>query len=322
MRATRLISLGDRPPLWREARIGLEAASLLRDPIFRGDGMTDGRGRPVLLIPGFLAGDGSLSMMAGWLKRAGYRPSRAGIVSNVNCAGNLMPRLEERLERLVSEQGQKAAVVGQSRGGTLAKVLAHRRPDLVTGVVALGSPQIDPLAVHPLVRLQVETVGRLGSLGAPGLFKRSCIDGDCCSSFWERPGGAAAARGEPRVGLLEERWRRGLALLPRSARHPARRDQRLALRDGRVEVGLARGGRVARGVPRGRAAPAPRRRRAGPPPARSLSRAQSTSTAAPRRSPSRSRASASFACSSGNGSTSVRTGTRARARGTPRRRRA
>jgi len=186
MRATRLISLGDRPPLWREARIGLEAASLLRDPIFRGDGMTDGRGRPVLLIPGFLAGDGSLSMMAGWLKRAGYRPSRAGIVSNVDCAGNLMPRLEERLERLVSEQGQKAAIVGQSRGGTLAKVLAHRRPDLVTGVVALGSPQIDPLAVHPLVRLQVEAVGRLGSLGAPRLFTRSCVDGDCCSSFWEQ----------------------------------------------------------------------------------------------------------------------------------------
>jgi pimeloyl-ACP methyl ester carboxylesterase len=185
MRAAGLISLGDRPPLWREARIGLEVASLLRDPIFRGDGMVDGRGRPVLLIPGFLAGDGSLSMMAGWLKRGGYRPCRAGIVSNVNCSGNLLPRLEKRLERLVSEQGQQAAIVGQSRGGTLAKVLAQRRPDLVTGVVALGSPQVDPLAVHPLVRLQVEAVGRLGSLGAPGLFKRSCIDGDCCSSFWE-----------------------------------------------------------------------------------------------------------------------------------------
>jgi pimeloyl-ACP methyl ester carboxylesterase len=185
MRATGLISLGDRPPLWREARIGLEAAALLRDPILRCDGLADGRGRPVLLIPGFLAGDGSLSMMAGWLKRAGYRPSRAGIVANVNCAGTLLPRLEGRLERLVSEQGQRAAIVGQSRGGTLAKVLAYRRPDLVTGVVALGSPQIDPLAVHPLVRLQVEAVGRLGSLGAPGLFKRSCIDGDCCSSFWE-----------------------------------------------------------------------------------------------------------------------------------------
>ncbi len=157
----------------------------MRDPIFRGDGVADGRGRPVLLIPGFLAGDGSLSMMAGWLKRSGYRPSRAGIVSNVNCAGVLMPRLEERLERLVALQGQRAAIVGQSRGGTLAKVLAHRRPDLVSGVVALGSPQVNPLAVHPLVRLQVEAVSRLGSLGAPGLFKRSCLDGDCCSSFWE-----------------------------------------------------------------------------------------------------------------------------------------
>src|ERR671916_3259300 len=102
MRATSLISLGARPPLWREARIGLEAAALVRDPIFRGDGVADGRGRPVLLIPGFLAGDGSLSMMGGWLKRSGYRPSRAGIVSNVNCAGVLMPRLEERLERLVA----------------------------------------------------------------------------------------------------------------------------------------------------------------------------------------------------------------------------
>jgi pimeloyl-ACP methyl ester carboxylesterase len=185
MRGPALRSLGTLPPLWREARIGLEAAALVRDPIFRGDGVVHGRGRPVLLIPGFLAGDGSLSMMAGWLKRSGYRPSRAGIVSNVNCAGVLIPRLEERLERLVALQGRRAAIVGQSRGGTLAKVLAHRRPDLVSGVVALGSPQLEPLAVHPLVRLQVEAVSRLGSLGAPGLFKRSCIDGECCSTFWE-----------------------------------------------------------------------------------------------------------------------------------------
>jgi pimeloyl-ACP methyl ester carboxylesterase len=198
MRGPALSSLGARPPLWREARIGLEAAALVRDPIFRGDGMADGRGRPVLLIPGFLAGDGSLSMMGGWLKRAGYRPSRTGILSNVNCASVIVPRLEQRLERLVELQGQRAAVVGQSRGGTLAKVLARRHPDLVSGVVALGAPQVSPLAVHPLVRLQVEAVGRLGSLGAPGLFKRSCLDGECCSSFWEDLAGPLA----PGVGLV------------------------------------------------------------------------------------------------------------------------
>ena len=174
-----------RPPLWREARFGLEAAALLRDPILRGDGLGDGRGRPVLLIPGFLAGDGSLAPMSDWLRRAGFRPSRAGMVANVDCGGRTHDRLEARLERLVAEQGQRAVVIGQSRGGSMAKVLAARRPDLVRGLVTLGSPHVKPLAVHPLVRLQVEAVSRLGSLGAPGLFKRSCLEGECCASFWE-----------------------------------------------------------------------------------------------------------------------------------------
>ena len=174
-----------RPPLWREARFGLEAALLVRDPIFRGEGLGEGRGQPVLLIPGFLAGDGSLGLMAGWLKRGGYRPTRAGMRANIDCSGATLGRLEERLDRIVAEQGVRAAVVGQSRGGGLAKALAVRRPDLVCGVVTLGSPQMNPLAIHPLVRLQVEAVSRLGSLGAPGLFKRSCLEGECCASYWQ-----------------------------------------------------------------------------------------------------------------------------------------
>ena len=185
MKGPARISRSARPPLWREARIGLETARLLRDPVFRGEGVVDGRGRPVLLVPGFMAGDGSLAMMAGWLKRTGYRPERAGMRANVDCSGAIVTRLEEKLEALVAEQGQRAVVVGQSRGGTIAKVLGRRRPDLVCGIVALGSPQLDPLAVHWLVRLQVEAVGRLGSLGAPGLFKRSCLDSVCCASFWK-----------------------------------------------------------------------------------------------------------------------------------------
>jgi triacylglycerol lipase len=188
-----LIPRSSRPPLWREARLGLEAAALLRDPVLRGEGLRDGRGRPVLLIPGFLAGDASLGPMAGWLKRAGYRPTRAGMRANVDCSGVLLARLEERLERVVREQGRRAVAIGQSRGGALAKVLAARRPDLVGGIVTLGSPQVDPLAVHPLVRLQVQAVGALGSLGAPGLFRRSCMDGECCADFWEQLAGPLPA---------------------------------------------------------------------------------------------------------------------------------
>jgi pimeloyl-ACP methyl ester carboxylesterase len=185
MSALSVISRSSRPPLWREARLGLEAAALLRDPILRGEGLGDGRGRPAFLIPGFLAGDGSLALMANWLRRAGYRPSRAGMRANVGCSGAAHKGLEQRLERIVEEQGQRAVVIGQSRGGSMAKVLAVRRPDLICGLVTLGSPHVDPLAVHPLVRLQLEAVSRLGSLGAPGLFKRSCLNGDCCASFWD-----------------------------------------------------------------------------------------------------------------------------------------
>jgi triacylglycerol lipase len=180
-----LIFGNSRLPIWREARVGLEAAALLRDPILRGDGVARGRGCPVLLIPGFLAGDGSLAIMADWLRRCGYRPSRAGMFANVDCSGAALGRLERRLERLVEQRGCRAAIVGQSRGGGLAKVLATRRPDLVSGIVTLASPQLDPLAVHPLVRLQLMAVGGLGSLGAPRLFKRSCLYGECCASFWQ-----------------------------------------------------------------------------------------------------------------------------------------
>ncbi len=174
-----------RPPIWREARFGLEAAALLRDPVFRGKGVAPGEGRPVMLIPGFLAGDGSLMIMSDWLRRCGYRSSRAGMVANVDCSGAALTRLEARLERLVDEQDRPAVLVGQSRGGGLARALTRRRQDLVDGLVTLGSPQVDPLAVHPFVRLQLQAVSGLGSLGVPRLFKRSCLEGECCAPFWE-----------------------------------------------------------------------------------------------------------------------------------------
>jgi triacylglycerol lipase len=178
-------SLFARPPLWREGRIGLEAATLLRHPVYRGEGVADAHGQPVLLIPGFMAGDDSLGVMTKWLRRTGHHTRRAGMRSNVDCGALAVERLTERLEAIAEASGQKVAIVGQSRGGNFAKVLAARRPDLVSGIVTLGSPQKNPTAVHPLVRAQVYAVGALGTLGARGLFRRSCLWGDCCKSFWE-----------------------------------------------------------------------------------------------------------------------------------------
>ena len=73
--------------IWREGRMPFEWAALLRSDVIRGVGVPDGDGRGVLLIPGFLAGDGSLSTMTNWLRAAGWWTKSAGIRANVNCSG-------------------------------------------------------------------------------------------------------------------------------------------------------------------------------------------------------------------------------------------
>lgn len=173
------------PPLWRESRVGLEAAQLLRSPVWRGLGVPPGEGRPVLLVPGFMAGDGTLATMARWLRENGYWTRRAGIGTNVGCSQHACERLEERLEALAQRTGSRVAIVGQSRGGVLARVVASRRPDLVSGIVTLGAPTVGMLRVHPLVLLQVGLVGALGTGRVPGLFRMSCLRGTCCEAFRE-----------------------------------------------------------------------------------------------------------------------------------------
>jgi triacylglycerol lipase len=167
-------------PIWREARVPTELALLRGDPIWRGDGIPRGDGGPVLLVCGFLAGDPSLRTMASWLKRIGYRPLRAGLRWNVDCAGATVDRLERLVEQFADDHGRRVALVGQSRGGTHSRALAVRRPDLIDRVVTLGSPLRDQLDVHPMVRAQVYAIGRLGTFGVPGLFSGSCSSGPCC----------------------------------------------------------------------------------------------------------------------------------------------
>jgi len=140
-----------------------------------------GDGRPVLLIPGFLAGDTSLTRMAVWLRTGGYELARSGITWNTGCMEQTVDSLERRLERAVERTGEPALLIGQSRGGSIGRALAALRPDLVHTLVTLGSPLLDQLAVKPRVWRSIVTVGMLGTLGVPGMFGLSCLRGDCCA---------------------------------------------------------------------------------------------------------------------------------------------
>jgi triacylglycerol lipase len=169
-------------PVWGELRYGGELARLLSDPRLRAPGRREDA-QPVMLIPGFMAGDNSLRVMRSWLQRRGHRVAMSGMRVNVGCAEEIVQRLELQLEQVAEDCGDRVMLIGQSRGGALARALAVRHPDLVCGLVMLGSPVCDGLAVSPPVLRTVRLVARLGDLGMPGVFSTSCKEGACCAAF-------------------------------------------------------------------------------------------------------------------------------------------
>ena len=170
-------------PIWRESLLGVELGGLLRHDVFRRPPRAP-QSLPVMLVPGFLTGDAHMALLGAWLRRCGHRTHSSGIRLNVDCSEAAMGRLEERLEAFVGREREPAVLVGQSRGGTFARALAVRRPDLVRSIVTLGSPHLDPLAVHPLVWIQGATLAALSALGVRGLATHHCRAGRCCKRFW------------------------------------------------------------------------------------------------------------------------------------------
>jgi pimeloyl-ACP methyl ester carboxylesterase len=172
------------PPLRGELRYGLELARLVADREFFKP-VPDPNAPPVLLVPGFMAGDQSLGVLAAWLRRRGSQTAAAGIRLNVDCAERAVGRIEARVRRLAEQTSRRVVMIGQSRGGSLARVAALRSPDMVSTLVMLGSPVLDQLGVGPRVLSAVRSVARLGDLGVRGLFSSACRDGECCAAFRE-----------------------------------------------------------------------------------------------------------------------------------------
>lgn len=122
-----------------EPRAWLELARLSVDPVFHGRGIAHGDGRPVVLMPGFLAGDQTLAVLYGWLRRIGYRPTTCGFVTNTDCSERALERVERRVDGLWRRHGWRVALLGHSRGGHFARALAARRPDRVSHAISMGA---------------------------------------------------------------------------------------------------------------------------------------------------------------------------------------
>jgi triacylglycerol lipase len=142
-------------------------------------------GDPVILVPGFLAGDGTLGLMARVLRAQGFRTYRSHIHANVGCTLNAAAQLEARLESIVLRRGSRVQIVGHSLGGMLARGVAVRRPDLVSNIVTLGSPMLAPGAHHRSLTASVELLVRLSRAGVPGLMSADCVGGACARQSFD-----------------------------------------------------------------------------------------------------------------------------------------
>ena len=169
-------------PVWGELRYSGELARLLADGALRAPRRREDA-PPVLLVPGFMAGDASLTVLRRWLGRRGHRVLMSGMLVNVGCAEQIVTRLEEDLQAFAADCEEPVVLIGQSRGGALARALAVRQPQSVRGLVMLGSPICDGLAVSRPVLRTVRWMARLGDLGLPGVFSTSCKEGECCEAF-------------------------------------------------------------------------------------------------------------------------------------------
>lgn len=186
-----------------ERRNGRDASYLERSMTRSGDS--------VLLVPGFMAGDYTLAAMARTLRRRGYRTYRSHISANVGCTLNAAAALEARIESIAIRRGTRVSIVGHSLGGLLARGLAVRRPDLVAGIVTLGSPMLAPGAHHVALTAGVEALVRLSRAGLPGLMSEECVAGACARQSFEEsreplpPGVGFTAVYSKRDGIVD--WR-------------------------------------------------------------------------------------------------------------------
>ncbi|QLQ36590.1 alpha/beta fold hydrolase [Micromonospora robiginosa] len=165
------------PPIWREHRITRELAALrMARPA---PPAPPEPGAPVLVVPGFAAGDDRVALLRQWLRDGGWDARSTGLTDGRRCSSRDLAVVEDALLRIHAETGRPVTLVGHSRGGMFAKALAVRHPQRVRALVTLGSPLTDPFGIHLAVRLLTLWMATMTRLGRRD-WVRNCPFGDCC----------------------------------------------------------------------------------------------------------------------------------------------
>src|SRR3954453_2034895 len=131
--------------------------SLLLSPLLmrapRGDG------HPVLLLPGFLASDLSMTPMRRYLRELGYDSYAWSMGRNLGGVSRIRAALRSRLAEIHNATGRKVRVIGWSLGGVYARDLGLQAPETVRSVLTLGSPFANDVRATNATRLYEALTG-------------------------------------------------------------------------------------------------------------------------------------------------------------------
>jgi hypothetical protein len=149
-----------RPPssalLLLEGRALLEMVTYFQARLLLRQVVPLGDGHPVLIIPGFLTGDGSTNVLRSFLWDRQYAPHRWELGRNLIFNKERLMEIQERAYELRRHYGVKLSVIGWSLGGLYARELARAQPEDIRQVITLGTPFARNLKannVHWLYRL-------------------------------------------------------------------------------------------------------------------------------------------------------------------------
>lgn len=99
-----------------------------------------GDGRPVLVLPGLMAGDGSTRALRRLLRVAGYAPYRWGLGTNIGPTRRIVGGMDALLGEITDRHGKAVSIIGWSLGGMFGYDLACRHRGAVDRLITLGSP--------------------------------------------------------------------------------------------------------------------------------------------------------------------------------------
>ena len=133
-----------------------------------------------MVIPGLFGSDLYLQPLNNWLCWSGYKPIQSNLDFNAGCLQRLSAQIIDQIEAQLDDDSSSFALIGHSRGGSMAWSIASHFQDRVSHLVMLGSPIASMMASVETGKPVAVPVGRAGrSLMRMSSAIRHILDPDC-----------------------------------------------------------------------------------------------------------------------------------------------